>query len=322
MTNKHGLGKGLSSLIPQKSRKTENSDKTHNAYTKTDAKSIQPEKNVSKKESLEVIGVEIEKIKPNKQQPRMYFDEKPLRELADSIKEHGVLQPLIVIETQEGYELVAGERRLRASKMAGLKKVPVIVREGIKEQKKLELAIIENVQRDDLNIIEEAKSYKKLADEFGLSQQEIAQKTGKSRSAVANRMRLTQLPVEIQRGIIEKKISEGHAKVILSLDNPEKQRLLFDKIIREKLSVRESERVLKNAGYLEKKESDTEEKVLNFHKSSSREKKISDELSDYFGARVKVKIKSTGNGEINISFHSQDELNEILNKFDFVEQDW
>ncbi len=318
MVSKHGLGKGLSSLIPQRNTKEEDSENISNVYTKTEKKHNLTEKeNIQKKDkSVEVLGISISKIEPNKQQPRMYFEKDSLQELANSIKEHGVLQPLIVINSEkEGYyELIAGERRLRASKIAGLTKVPVIVRHGIKEQKKLELAIIENVQRADLNIVEEARSYKKLATEFNLSQNEIAIKTGKSRSAVANRMRLMQLPIEIQRGIIDKKITEGHAKVILSLENAEKQRALFNKIVLEKLSVRDSEKVLKNIGYFD---SEIESKNINFHKSSQREKRLEEELIDYFGAKVKVKIKANGSGNINISFHSNEEFNEILKKLNF-----
>lgn len=304
MTGKHGLGKGLSSLIPQN---RENSENISNKYTKTSNTSERGKK-------LEVIGIEINKIKPNKQQPRMYFEEKSLQELANSIKEHGILQPLIVTKSEEGYELIAGERRLRASKIAGLKKVPIIVKDGIEEQKKLELAIIENVQRHDLNIIEEAKSYKKLSTEFNLSQNEIAIKTGKSRSSIANKIRLTQLPIEIQRAIIDKQIFDGHAKIILSLGNMEKQRTLFNMIISEKLSVRDTEKVLKNTGY---SENNTESKIVNFHKTSLIEKKLENDLTAYFGAKVKVKTKNNGSGGINILFHSNEELNEILKKLNF-----
>ncbi len=314
MISKYGLGKGLSSLIPQK-KKVENSENISNKYTKTNnISNTNEEDKIKKQKGLKVIGADISKIKANKQQPRMYFEEESLRELANSIKEHGILQPLIVIKSGEGYELIAGERRLRASKIAGLKKVPVIVREGIEEQKKLEFAIIENVQRHDLNIIEEAKAYKKLATEFNLSQDEIANKTGKSRSVVANRIRLTQLPIEIQRAIIDKQISEGHAKVILSLQNIEKQRALFNTIISGKLSVRDSEKVLKNVGY---SNNTTESKVVNFHKISLRERNLEEDLTAYFGTRVKIKTKNNGGGNINISFYSNDELNEILKKLNF-----
>ncbi len=314
MISKYGLGKGLSSLIPQK-KKVENSENISNKYTKTNnISNTNEEDKIKKQKGLKVIGADVSKIKPNKQQPRMYFEEESLRELANSIKEHGILQPLIVIKSGECYELIAGERRLRASKIAGLKKVPVIVREGIEEQKKLEFAIIENVQRHDLNIIEEAKAYKKLATEFNLSQDEIANKTGKSRSVVANRIRLTQLPIEIQRAIIDKQISEGHAKVILSLQNIEKQRVLFNTIISGKLSVRDSEKVLKNVGY---SNNTTESKVVNFHKISLRERNLEEDLTAHFGTRVKIKTKNNGGGNINISFYSNDELNEILKKLNF-----
>ena len=259
---------------------------------------------------LSVQGIAVSDIEANTQQPRIYFDDDKLKELSESIKEHGIMQPLVVVRKGSGYELIAGERRLRASRLAGLAKVPAIVRGDMDEQKKLEMAIIENVQRHDLNVIEEAKSYKKLADEFNLTQEEVAQKMGKSRSVIANRMRLATLPVEIQRALVDGKISEGHAKVILSLDNPEKQRGLYEQIVRNKLSVRDTERVL-SAGF-----SGVGGEHVASHTRGAKtpqERLLEDQLGAYFATKVVVKQKGKG-GTIALNYYSEEELKDVLNK--------
>lgn len=259
------------------------------------------------KKQLAVVGVQTTDIIPNTQQPRVYFDEDQLQELALSIKEHGIMQPLTVVRKGDTYELIAGERRLRAAKIAGLTKVPVIIRGDMDELKKLELAIIENVQRHDLNVVEEGKSYKKLVEEFDLTQEEVAKKMGKSRSAIANRIRLATLPVEIQRALIEGKISEGHAKVILSLENNEKRRALYQMIIGGSLSVRDTEKALRGA------QSGT---VVSTHSRGSKtpgEKLLEDQLSAYFGTKVVVKQKAQG-GSFVVNYFSDEELKEMLTK--------
>ena len=192
------------------------------------------------------LEVPIEKVASNPQQPRHNFDEKELQDLANSIKEHGVIQPLVVAKiAPDQYELIAEERRLKASKLAGLKMVPVIVREESGEREKLELALVENIQRHDLDVLEEARAYKKLIEEFDLTQEDVADKVGKSRSAVANKVRLLGLPIEIQRALTEGKISEGHARSILAIENPEKQRALFEMILKDNLTVRQTEEKVK-----------------------------------------------------------------------------
>ncbi len=355
MAEKHGLGRGLSSLIPQKKKATPQQASTSGdhvsrvgvpvvaqdtrrsvpSHTKVSsdrsAVPVKPTRNESRLEDriktthssqkkkdvevshpsekrLSVVGIAVRDIAPNEQQPRKYFDEDRLQELADSIKEHGIMQPLVVVAKGSKYELIAGERRLRAAKKAGLEKVPVIVRGAMDDLKKLELAIIENVQRHDLNVVEEARSYKKLADEFNLTQEEIAQKMGKSRSVIANRMRLATLPIEIQRALIGGHISEGHAKVILSLDNPEKQRALYDLIIAGKLSVRDAEKAL--AGSSHRGSSVASHTRGN---KTSRERMLEDQLGAYFGTRVQVKQKGTG-GSIVLSYYSDAELKNVLGK--------
>ncbi|MDR3559478.1 MAG: ParB/RepB/Spo0J family partition protein [Candidatus Pacebacteria bacterium] len=242
-------------------------------------------------------------ISKNPFQPRLKFDEAKLTELADSIKEHGVLQPLVVTQKGDKYEIIAGERRFQAAKLAGLLKVPVIVRVA-DSQKKLELAIVENVQRHDLSPIEEAKSFRQLADEFGLTQEEIAKKLGKNRSSVANKIRLLDLPVEIQKALAEGKISEGHAKLLLAIPNSEKQRAFFELIIKNNLTVRQTE-------------DKTKEITVRHHKRNvivdPETKEIENNLSSTLG--TKVKLKKTGDtGRIVIEYYSREELENILGK--------
>lgn len=288
MPQNYGLGRGLASLIPKKSQTS--ADETR---TIAEVKSI---KNG-------VLEVDINLIDSNPHQPRLGFDEEKMNNLAESIKHHGIIQPLIVSKNGVKYELIAGERRFLAAKKLGLQKVPVIVREA-KEKEKLELALAENIHRHDLNAIEEAKAYKKLADDFDMSQEEIADRVGKSRSVVANKIRLLNLPVEIQRAIIEEKITEGHAKAILALENPEKRRALFEMIIRQNLTVRQVE-------------DKTKEISVRSHKRAASAdpeiKNLENKLMGALGTKVKV-TKSGGGGKIVIEYYSKEELDNILGK--------
>lgn len=339
MSKKFGLGRGLSSLIPQKNKdeveisrenqsptfefgkiekrveenkfkaESKNSSLVNNIVFEPNITEIKPKENSSKKEVLEVS---VGDIFVNEQQPRLYFDEEKLNELAESIKQHGIIQPLTVIQKGNRYELIAGERRLRASKKAGLIKIPVIIyEENLDPQKKLELALIENIQRDDLNLIEEAKAYLKLAEEFNLSQEEIAKRSGKSRSVIANRIRLTKLPVEVQRGLIEAKISEGHAKVILGLENTEKQKLLYDLILNQKMTVREVEQKMADFS--------TGIKAKNRLKNDKMPqiKSLENKLSSYFKTKVEVSAKGDG-GKISIHYYSLEELDDVLDKLGII----
>lgn len=233
--SKNVLGRGLSSLIPLK-----NKAPVFTAETAPDS-----EKKNSYSYAGIIANIETGKISKNPSQMRKIFNIETLNDLAESIKTHGILQPLVVTEKSPGvYELIAGERRLEASKIAGLAKVPVIVRTA-SEQEKLELALVENIQREALSPIEEASAYKDLSVQFNLTQEEIALKSGKSRSRVANFLRLLTLPLEIQNAINEKKISEGHGRAILALANPEKQRALFMEILKNNLTVRQAEEKVK-----------------------------------------------------------------------------
>lgn len=286
MMKKSSLGTGLSSLIPEKTKR------------------IGGDLVVAANHENEVIKISVDKIVPNPNQPRYFFDGENLKDLAESIREHGVVQPIIVTKLSDGkYELIAGERRLRASKLIGNKDIPAIVREA-GNQEKFELAIIENVQRHDLNPIEEAKAYKRLNEEFGLTQEDISKKLGKNRVTIANTIRLLELPVEIQRGIIEKKITEGHARAILGLDNPEKQRALYELILKEKLTVRDVENKVR-------------EITVPSHQRKIQETAVNPEIQDIenriqqnLGTKVQIRMKGTS-GRISIDFFSEEEFDKI-----------
>ncbi|MFA4817937.1 MAG: ParB/RepB/Spo0J family partition protein [Parcubacteria group bacterium] len=289
MAQNYGLGRGLSSLIPKK--------------TDLRGTSVNTENGSLYKATNGVEEIELIKISPNPHQPRMHFDEERLKELADSIKTHGIIQPIVATKVANGYEIIVGERRFQAAKLAGLKTVPVIVRDAT-EQQKLELAIIENIQRHDLNVIEEAKAYQELAAEFDLSQEAIAQKVGKSRSAVANKIRLLNLPVEIQRALSQGQITEGHAKAILAIEQPEKQRALYELILKNSLTVRQTEDKTKEISVR------THKRVLHIDPEI---KELENKLVGILGTKVKI-TKSGGGGRIIIEYYSDEELNNILSK--------
>jgi ParB family chromosome partitioning protein len=283
-----GLGRGLGSLIPNKQTKVIETASGETIIA------------VTPKEG--VLEVDIDSIRANHFQPRKQFRDAKLEELADSIKEHGIIQPLVVTRDGDAYELIAGERRLRASKLAGLKQVPVIVRQA-GEQEKLELALIENIQREELNPIDLAEAYTQLITEFNLTQEDMAKRVGKARSSVANALRLLKLPEEIKLALIDGKISEGHAKYLSGLEGEAKQLALFRKILHNDLSV-----------------SDTNKEARRMGGTKSARVKINYEdkdkefiLREYFGCKVEIKRRGKG-GQIILEFFSDDELNEILKK--------
>lgn len=309
MTNNFGLGRGLASLIPQKKTNLPEEDKKSDGSKEDigqkdgspflkESEIIIPERKNGNVEEIDII-----RVAPNPHQPRKNFSPEKLQELADSIRQHGILQPIVVSQNGDQYEVIAGERRLQAAKLAGLTKVPALIREAT-DQQKLELAIIENVQRHDLNSVEEARSYMKLVQEFGLKQEEVADKVGKSRSAVANKLRLLSLPIEIQRALIEGKITEGHAKAILAIVNPEKQRALFELILKSNLTVRQTE-------------DKTREISVRPHKRviamDPEIKKIEEELVAKLGTKVKVSKAGMG-GRIIIDYYSKEELDNLISK--------
>ena len=229
---KKGLGKGLDSLIPD--------NKSMNSVTSE--KTVESKEDAAAKSGVQVM--KINEVEPNRDQPRKNFDEDALLELSDSIKQFGVLQPLLVRKRKDYYEIIAGERRWRAAKLAGVKEVPVIEKEYT-DQEILEIGLIENIQRENLNPIEEAIAYKRLLEEFNLKQDEVAERVSKSRTAVTNSMRLLKLSDKVQQMIIDDMISTGHARALLAIDDPELQYTLANKIFDEKLSLRETEKLVK-----------------------------------------------------------------------------
>lgn len=246
--------------------------------------------------------IDISLISPNPYQPRKVFDQAALRELADSIREHGVIQPLVVTKTPTGYELVVGERRFRASQLAGLIKVPVIIKQQLEDQTKLEVALIENIQRQELNPIEEAQAYERLMRTFSLTQEQVAKKVGKSRPAVANTVRLLNLPAEIQRGVIEGKVTEGHARALLGLQDPEKMILMYKTILEQGLNVRQVEMKVRELSI---------RKQLDAAAPDPKLIALETDLRSKLGTQVKIQRQGRG-GKITIEFFSEEELSDIV----------
>ena len=291
-----GLGKGLDSLIPMGSVSSEK---------KADSKEENKESKDSK--ATETV-VKITQVEPNREQPRKNFDEDALQELADSIKQFGLLQPILVQDRKTHYEIIAGERRWRAAKLAGLKEVPVIIRDYT-DQEIVEISLIENIQREDLNPIEEAQAYKRLLTVFNLKQDEVAERVSKSRTAVTNSMRLLKLCDEVQQMIIDDMLSTGHARALISIEDPEQQYMIAQKIFDEKLSVREVEKLVKDLNKPEKpkKESNKEDKSLDIIYEAIEEK-----LKQSLGTKVEISSKGNGAGKLEIEFYNHDDLDRII----------
>lgn len=258
--------------------------------------------------------VSVEAIQPNARQPRTSFDPETLKELSASIAEHGILQPLAVRPIADGqYELIAGERRLRAAKMAGLKTVPVTIRSATNEAS-LELALIENIQREDINAMECARAYRHLIDDFGLSQEQVADKVGKSRAAISNTLRLLKLPKRVQEGVSNGAISEGHARALLGFESDAHVLAVYDQILSQGLSVKEVE--TKAKGHTRQAKNPTARTVQLPKNQDPNESALESALSTYFGAPVKIK-KGEGAGEMTIQFYGDDDLERILEVFGF-----
>lgn len=289
---RNGLGKGLDSLIPNKTEKT----------VKTENK---PElKNEESQNSSGEILVKINQVEPNREQPRKEFDEDSLMELADSIKQFGILQPLLVQKRKDYYEIIAGERRWRAAKIAGIKEVPIIIRDYT-DQEIVEISLIENIQRENLNPIEEAMAYKRLLEEFHLKQDEVAERVSKSRTAVTNSMRLLKLSPRVQQMIVDDMISTGHARALLAIDDEEQQYQLANRIFDEKLSVRETEKLVK-ALKNPKKEVKKQKPEHTFVYDN-----IEEQMKNIIGTKVSVNPKANGKGKIEIEYYSEEELERI-----------
>ena len=285
-----GLGKGLDALIP----------------VSGDARNKRAGNGAEKEQGAETL-VKITEVEPNREQPRKTFDEDALNELADSIKQFGLLQPILVQKRKDYYEIIAGERRWRAAKLAGLKEVPVIIKE-LTEQEILEISLIENIQRENLNPIEEALAYKKLLNEFNLKQEEVAERVSKSRTAVTNSMRLLKLADEVQQMVIDEQISTGHARALLGIEDNEGQVAYAKKIVDEKLSVRDIEKLVKNMNQPAK-----EKKVSGKNKTQDFiYEDIAEKLKHSLGTKVSVTAKENGSGKIEIEFYSSDDLERLL----------
>ncbi|MFV0343035.1 MAG: ParB/RepB/Spo0J family partition protein [Anaerocolumna sp.] len=292
---KRGLGKGLDSMIPDKSDKIK-------------SEKIKKEIDVSR-ETL----IRINEIEPNKNQPRKYFDEDAIHELADSIKQHGIIQPLIVQKKDNYYIIIAGERRWRAAKVAGLKEVPAIIK-NYSSQEIVEIALIENIQREDLNPIEEAIAYQNLIKEFNLKQDEVADKVSKSRAAVTNSMRLLKLDQNVQLMLIDGMISSGHARALLAIEDNTLQHQAALKVFDEKLSVRETEKLVKKLLTV----NETKKEIAISLENSFIYKDIEEKIKKIMGTKVSIKTKANNNGKIEIEYYSTEELERLLDLFDTI----
>lgn len=286
---KTGLGRGLNTLIPS-----------------APAKDTESEKIIKKDEQIKLeIMVPILKVEPNPDQPRRQFDEDSLQELADSIKQYGILQPLIVKKHENFYEIIAGERRWRAAKLAGLKEVPVLIRDYA-ENEIVEIALIENIQREDLNPIEEALAYKRLMEEFSLKQDQVASKVSKSRAAITNSLRLLKLDQRVQNLLSEEMITTGHARALLAINDSDQQYEIAMKVFDEKLSVREIEKLVKQMSK-QKKETPREENKVHEYLFASMEESLKQAL----GSKVNIKNKNN-KGRIEIEYYSKEELDRLV----------
>ena len=287
---KRGLGKGLDAMIPAKVTPKE-TPKAEEAAAKG-----------------QVVNVNITKVEPNRNQPRKTFDEDKLLELADSIKQHGILEPLTVVDRKDHYEIVGGERRWRAAKKLGLKEVPVIVRD-LTEQEIAEIALIDNLQREDINSIEEALAYKRLIDEFGYTQDQVAEKMSKSRVYITNSLRLLKLCDQVRQMVIDGQITSGHARALISVEDSEEQFLLAQKIFDEKLSVRETEKLVKNLGKTNKKKTPKNNASID-----AVYQEVSEKCKQALGTKVEVTQKGDGVGLIQIEFYNNDDLEKIIDR--------
>ena len=291
---KNGLGKGLDSLITNKVNTTKTTA-TAKPATKKDEKVV------------EGVLVNINKVEPNREQPRKNFDEDALLELAESIKQFGVLQPLLVQQKDDYYEIIAGERRWRAAKLANLKEVPVIIKK-LTEQEVVEISLIENIQRENLNPIEEAIAYKRLLTEFNLKQDEVAKRVSKSRTAVTNSMRLLKLNEKVQQMVIDDMIQTGHARALLGIEDLEKQYNMAQKVFDEKLSVRETEKLVKKV----QKEKEEVEKTKMDKQLEIVYQDLEEKMKQILGTKVSINAKDENKGKIEIEYYNKEDLDRLI----------
>ncbi|MCI9416559.1 MAG: ParB/RepB/Spo0J family partition protein [Eubacterium sp.] len=280
-----GLGKGLDSMIPEKIKSTD------------------------------PVMIDIQKVEPNREQPRKSFDEDSLLELADSIKQFGILQPLLVQDKKEYYEIIAGERRWRAAKLAKLSEVPVIIKE-LTDQEIVEISLIENIQRENLNPIEEAIAYKRLLEEFNLKQDEVAERVSKSRTAVTNSMRLLKLSDQVQQMVIDDMLTTGHARALLGIEDKDKQYSAAQKIFDEKLSVRETEKLVKKLQN-DKPAKPVKEEPID-PKMDIIYQDLEEKMKNILGTKVAIHKKTSKKGTIEIEYYSPEELDRIIELFQTI----
>ena len=314
---KNGLGRGLDALFPDK--KTASKENEVKFTAKLEKKTEPAVKVRNVKERTEAprqkkvpMMIKISMVEPNPNQPRKQFDEDALLELSESVKQYGILQPLLVSDKKDYCEIIAGERRWRAAKLAGLKEVPVIVKE-FSEQELVEISLIENIQREDLNAVEEAMAYKRLMDEFHLKQDEIADRVGKSRTAVTNSMRLLKLSAKVQQMLIDEMITAGHARAILAVSDMEKQESLAMRVFDEKLSVRETEKLVKAVLAPPK-----ENKPHSYSAEDVAYENLEEKMKSIMGTKVLIHRKKNDKGKIEIEYYSRDELERIIDLFESI----
>lgn len=306
MAKRTGLGKGLGAIFGDEVMESaaEEQEAKHQAKSK---KAQEPEKKEEDSDIGRELMVKVTSIEPNREQPRKDFNEEAMGELAESMKVYGVLQPLLVQKKGDYYEIIAGERRWRAAKLAGLKEVPVVIREYTKQQT-MEIALIENVQREDLNPIEEAKAYQRLIQEFELKQEEIAARVGKSRVTITNSMRLLKLDERVQEMLIQNQITGGHARALLTVEDGELQYKLAGKIIAENLSVREIEKIVKSLS----KKKDPKEKNVEDESLALIFRDLEERMKSAMGTKVSINRKDKNKGRVEIEYYSESELERIV----------
>ena len=307
---KTGLGRGLDALFSDKTVTAKSG--TKEVKEKTTVHQKKKEDSEQEKISGGPMMVKISSVEPDRQQPRKKFDEDALLELSESIKQYGVLHPLLVSDKKGYYEIIAGERRWRAAKMAGLKEIPVVIKE-FSAQEVVEISLIENIQREDLNPIEEALAYKRLIEEFHLKQDEIAERVSKSRTAVTNSMRLLKLAPKVQEMVVDEMISAGHARAILSISDAETQEMVALKVFDNKLSVRETEDLVRKI----LKPSNKKEKVSNPAEDAIYES-LEEKMKGITGTRVFIHRKKNNKGKIEIEYYSREDLERIIDLFESI----
>lgn len=291
-----GLGRGLDSMIPDKVGEK--------AVAQT------PE------EGKQEVFVNISKVEPNREQPRKNFDEDALLELSESIKQFGILQPLLVQDKGDYYEIIAGERRWRAAKLAGLKEVPIIIK-NLTDQEIVEISLIENIQRENLNPIEEAMAYKRLLNEFHLKQDEVAERVSKSRTAVTNSMRLLKLDERVQQMVVDDMITTGHARALLGIANEDKQYTLAQQIFDEKLSVRETEKLVKK---IQNQKEEVQKRPVDDDTMSIIFQDLEQKLKNIMGTKVSINQKGNNKGKIEIEYYNKEELDRLIELFAAIHQ--